>query len=175
MSTIRQRTGLAAILGLFAALLTSAPLLASATRVHYPDQQNTLFTVDTPAGWTLTPQGEEDAEDYFYVSGPNGEELAFRTIDGSDIEAAIEAHVAYLTEHFSNLKLGEAVPTSINGMEAVILPAVGTDEEGSVRDLGSGWFKISANTLGELWYNVDQSNPAGKNAASAVLNSLKGR
>lgn len=143
------------------------------TRVFYPSQEEAAFTVDIPSGWEMKAQGEEGAEEYFEVGGPNGVELSFRTVPGGDVEAALEKHVAYLKENFSDIKVEEPAKATIGGMEAVLLPATGTDADGSVRDLGAGFFKISDSEAGELWYNVAKTDSAGGAAAVAVLNSIK--
>ncbi len=165
------------------AVLTSLILLAAMsltpawagdlTQVFYPSQAEAQFTVDVPSAWSLTPQGEDGAEDYFEVEGPNGLELSFRVVPGADIDQAVADHIAYLKENFTDIKLGESKETKINGMDAIILPAKGNDEDGVARDFGAGWFQLSGGAVGELWYNVDVSDGAGTSAAVAVLNSLK--
>jgi len=163
-----------ALFGLLAAF-ASAPASADGamTQVFYPSQDAAEFVVEVPSAWKLIAQGEEGAEDYFEVEGPNGLELSFRTVPGADMEAAVKAHIAYLQEHFTEVKLGDQVETKINGMDAIILPAVAKDEDGGERDIGAGWFLISDSAIGELWYNVDNADQANKTAAIAVLNSLK--
>lgn len=152
----------------------AAPVRAGdLTQVYYPTQSAAQFTIAVPSDWTLTPQGEEGAEDYFEVEGPNGLELSFRTVPGADIDAAVQAHIAYLTENFTDIVMGDARETSINGMEAILLPAHGKDEDGAAREFGAGWFKLGGDAIGELWYNVDDADADSKAAAVAVLNSLK--
>jgi len=158
---------------LLAALSMTPAWAGDLTQVFYPSQEETQFTVDVPSAWTLTPQGEEGAEDYFEVEGPNGLELSFRTVPGADIDKAVADHIAYLKENFTDITLGESKETKINGMDAIILPAKGKDEDGVARDFGAGWFQLGGGAVGELWYNVDVSDAAGTSAAVAVLNSLK--
>lgn len=157
------------------AAIASAPAQADGgmTRVFYPTKDAADFVVDVPSDWKLIPQGEDGAEDYFEVAGPSGLELSFRTVPGADMENAVKDHIAYLNEHFTDVKLGDKLETKINGMDAIILPAVATDEDGSERDIGAGWFLISDKAIGELWYNADNADAATKTAATAVLNSLK--
>lgn len=172
MKTIARHAFLT-LLTLIAALLMQPVLAGGLTQVYYPSQADTLFTVTVPSDWTLTPQGADGAEDYFEVEGPNGLELSFRQIPGDDIETAVEAHIAYLKENFTEIAMGESKETKINGMDAIILPAKGKDADGVAREFGAGWFKLGGDAVGELWYNVDDSDAAGKAAASTVLNSLK--
>lgn len=143
------------------------------TQVYYPTQSAAQFTVAVPSDWTMTPQGADGAEDYFEVEGPNGLELSFRTVPGADMDAAVQAHIAYLKENFTDIAMGDARETSINGMEAILLPAHGKDEDGVAREFGAGWFKLGGDAVGELWYNVDDADADGKSAAVAVLNSIK--
>lgn len=158
----------AALLGL------AVPVWASGgTRVHYPDSETSDFTLEVPADWIAAP--DVDDSGYIYVNSPEGVEMAFRAIEGDDFVAAMEAHVAYLQEHYTALKLGEAVQSQVNGIPALILPALGTDAQGSERDLGSGWFKLGEGRLGELWYNAARTDMEGKAQASAVLNSIRTR
>lgn len=164
----------ATLLSLVAVLWSSAAFADGAlTSVYYPNQAAADFIVDVPSAWKLIPQGEEGAEDYFEVEGPNGLELSFRTVPGHDMEQAVKDHIEYLEENFTDVELGDQIETKINGMDAIILPATATDEDDSERDIGAGWFLIGDKAIGELWYNVDNEDAAGKTAATAVLNSLK--
>lgn len=158
--------------------LTVATLLLSIradagdlTRVFYPNQAAPAFIVDVPSDWELTPQ--EDADGYFEVAGPNDLELSFRVVPGADIKKAVADHIAYLEENFSEIEVADTKEVTINGMDAILLPGKGVDEDDSKRELGAGWFKLKDGQIGELWYNVDDTDGEGKAAASAVLNSLK--
>jgi hypothetical protein len=115
------------------------------------------------------------AGDYFEVEGPNGLELSFRSIPGADIEKAVEAHIEYLKENFTDIKIEDMVETKVNGLEAILVPGSGKDEDGVVREFGAGWFQISDEKIGELWYNVAADDKKGAEAALAVLNSLSGK
>ena len=158
---------------LLAALSLTPAWASDLTQVSYPSADAAQFTVDVPSAWTLTPQGEDGAEDYFEVEGPNGLELSFRTVPGADIDKAVADHIAYLKENFTEITMGDSRETKINGMDAILLPAKGKDEDGIARDFGAGWFQLGGGAVGELWYNVDVSDAAGTSAAVAVLNSLK--
>ena len=158
---------------LLAALAMPPAWAADLTQVFSPSRDATQFTVNVPSAWTLTPQGEDGAEDYFEVEGPNGLELSFRVVPGADIDQAVADHIAYLKENFTEIKMGDSRETRINGMDAILLPAKGIDEDGVARDLGAGWFQLSGGAVGELWYNVDVTDAAGAASAVAVLNSLK--
>lgn len=158
---------------LLATLLMPPAWAADLTQVFYPSKDATQFTVDVPSAWTLTPQGEDGAEDYFEVEGPNGLELSFRVVPGADIDKAVADHITYLKENFTEITMGDSRETRINGMDAILLPAKGIDEDGVARDFGAGWFQLAGGAVGELWYNVDVTDSAGAASAVAVLNSLK--
>ncbi len=158
---------------LLAATALSPAVAADLTRVVYPNEAEMVFSVDVPSDWEMTPQEDEDG--YFEVAGPNDLELSFRVVPGADIDAAVKDHVAYLKENFTDIKVADAKPVTINGLEAILLPGTGVDEDESARELGAGWFKLPGGQIGELWYNVEDGDAAGKAAASAVLNSLKGK
>jgi hypothetical protein len=173
MNTVVRPFPMLALLILILSLTCAAYAAPGLTRVHYPSQDQAQFVVDVPSGWTLIPQGEEGAADYFEVEGPKGLELSFRVVPGADIEKAVQEHIAYLQENFSEITMADSKETRINGMEAILLPAKGTDEDGVLRDFGAGWFQLDQGAVGELWYNVDDSDSAGKAAAVTVLNSLR--
>lgn len=173
MKAAARRLPMLTMLLLLAALVLQPAAAAGLTEVHYPTQDDAQFIVDVPSDWTLIPQGEEGAEDYFEVEGPNGLELSFRVVPGANIDQAVKDHIAYLEENFSDVKMAESKETKINGMDAIILPATGKDEDGVARDFGAGWFQLEGGAIGELWYNVDDSDDAGTAAAIAVLNSLR--
>lgn len=158
---------------MFAAVYSTLAPAAGLTRVFYPDEANMAFSVDIPSDWKMIPQEDEDS--YFEVEGPNGLELSFRIVPGGDIDKALKDHVAYLEENFTEITMSDAKEVSINGLEAILLPGGGVDEDEVQRDLGAGWFKLPGDQVGELWYNADDSDAAGKQAAIAVLNSLKGK
>lgn len=163
---------------LIAALLLASFQVASVraeddiTTVYYPNEKEVEFVVKIPSAWKMIPQGEKGAEDYFEVEGPNGLELSFRTIKGGDVEKAIKDHVAYLKENFKDVKAEDAKEVTINGMKAVLLPATATNEDGAKREIGAGWFEISDEVIGELWYNVLENDEVQTAAAIKVLNSL---
>lgn len=173
MSTVARRFPIHVLILLLLGIVQTAHAASGLTRVHYPSQDNAQFLLDVPSDWTLIPQGEEGAEDYFEVEGPNGLELSFRVLPSAEIEKAVQEHIAYLRENFSDISTTDSTETLINGMEAILLPAKGTDEDGARRDLGAGWFQLDHGAVGELWYNVEDSDSAGKAAALAVLNSLR--
>lgn len=163
------------LLSITAALLfASVPALAEEpTTIAYPTTDAVEFTVVIPAGWKMIQQGDPGAEEFFEVEGPNGLELSFRSIAGAEIEKAVETHVAYLKENFTDVKPAELKEIKIDGQEAILLPAGAKDEDGKVRDTGAGWFKISDAKIGELWWNVEEGDAAGAKAAIEVLNSIK--
>lgn len=158
---------------LLAAACISPAFAAKLTRVYYPNEAEVAFTVDVPSHWEMIPQ--EDVNSYFEVEGPFGLELSFRLVPAGDVKTAIEDHVKYLRKHFTEVTMQPAKPASVNGLEAVVLPGTGVDESGGDRTLGAGWFKLADGRIGEVWYNVDVSDKAGRAEALAVLNSLKGK
>lgn len=168
MNTMLRRFAVAVLL---AAL--SVPALAGQT-IAYPDTEKTVFTITVPDDWTLTPQGHEDGdEDYFYVESEDTT-LAFRLVPGANYEQAMDDHIAYLEEHYTDVKLSDVKEVQINGLDTVLMPAVGTDEDGNRRQLGSGWFMLpGGKQVGELWYDVAIDDKAEEAAAIAVLNSLR--
>lgn len=173
MNTTARHQVLLTLLILCTALAMQPSWARGLTQVYYPTQDQAQFTVAIPSDWELTPQGEEGAEDYFEIEGPNGLELSFRVVPGANIDKAVKDHIEYLRENFTEIELGDSKETKINGMDAIILPAKGLDEDEVARDLGAGWFQLRGGAVGELWYNVEVSDSAGKNAATAVLNSLR--
>lgn len=172
MKTAVLRRFVATATLLLAAAMVTPVSAEGLTHVSYPNATDLAFSVDVPSDWEMTPQEEEDG--YFEVAGPNDLELSFRVVPGADIDAAIKAHVDYLKENFTEIEVADPKKVTINGMEAVLLPGTGVDEDESKRELGAGWFKLKGGQIGELWYNVEDSDGEGKAAASAVLNSLKG-
>lgn len=165
------------LLALAALLIVAASIGSAAamdlTRVYYPNEAEAAFTVDVPSHWQMTPQ--ESAAGFFEVEGPFGLELSFRLVPGGDVKTAIEDHVSYLKEHFTEVTMADAEPKSVNGLEAVVLPGTGVDEFGSDRELGAGWFKLADGRIGEVWYSVDVTDKAGRAEALAVLSSLTGK
>ena len=157
---------------LLAATSVNPALAGDLTRVFYPTEAEMAFTVDIPSDWEMTPQEDEDG--YFEVAGPNDLELSFRVVPGADIDAAVADHVAYLKENFTDIKVADAKPVTINGLDAILLPGTGVDEDDSARELGAGWFKLPGGRSGEVWYSVDVTDKAGRAEALAVLRSLKG-
>jgi len=159
-----------------ACCLTAVSTLSAGelTKVFYPNQEEAAFTLLVPSDWNMIPQGEEGAEDYFEVEGPNLY-LSFRIVPDGDLETAIEEHVEYLQEEYTDVEMAEPEEKEINGMEAFLLPAAGKDEDGELRELGSGWFLLDEESelIGELWYDVPADDDDAIAAAVAVLNSLQ--
>lgn len=121
---------------LFASATIRSAAAAELTRVYYPNEAEMAFSVDVPSNWKMIPQEDEDG--YFEVEGTDGLELAFRVVPGADIKAATTDHIDYLKENFSDIELKDAVEIKINGLEAILLPGLGVDEDDSKRVLGAG-------------------------------------
>jgi len=159
------------------ALLGAAPCDASGlTRVFYPSDEAPQFTVLIPSSWKMIPQGKPGAQEgYFEVEGPNLY-LSFRLVPGGNMEKAIAEHIAYLKSHYTDLEFAkEPEVHEFNGMKGYFMPATGKDENGDLRELGSGWFVLNKQEelIGELWFDVKARDENAIRAAERVLNSVR--
>jgi len=161
-----------ALLGVAAFLFSVAAVAADVTYA-YPTAEAPSFYLVAPDSWTATPQGDEDGdEDYFYLESKSGTVLAFRTVPGADYESAMTAHIEYLQEHYTDLVMSDVQQFKSNGLDYVLMPAVGVNEDGSRRQIGSAWFFLPKGEIGEVWYDVEVGKTREETAAKAILGSL---
>lgn len=170
-----KSTSLAASLALFVSVL---PANADTT-IYYPTQEKASFAIDCPKDWKLEPG--ENVGDYFEIEGPTGVTFSFRTLpsktekQGTEaLRGAIDEAVAFLKEHYSDIKIEGPKDDKINGLEGFYLVGSGSNKEsGQTEVFAMGWYALKDGTIGEIWLVADPEDKEGFAAAEKILKTFR--
>jgi hypothetical protein len=158
---------------LLGVVLSLGGLQAQAKSLAYPGPDNASFLIDHPADWTVEP-GEE-VGDYVTLTGPTGVVLQLRTIPGDEsaIEEALEDNRKFISETFSNVKIGDAEELKQGKLSGFYASGAGLDEDKAAIGFSMAFFALDDGNIAEIWFSVHADDQAGADAAGKVLNSLR--
>ncbi|MGA1540139.1 MAG: hypothetical protein ACO39C_06930 [Chthoniobacterales bacterium] len=156
-------------------LLVLAPAQAETQILHYPTEDQSIFTIQAPGDWEVT--GIDAVGEFGSLQSENGSVLQFRAIEcGSEddaiaeIDAIAESTIAHLTGSFTDIKLGDVEELEIEGMPAFQLIGDGKDEEGNDVRFLSAMIILGPTTVAEVWAAAYAED---LDSAQAVLGSFK--
>ena len=158
-------------------LATAAPLATQAETqtLHYPTEDESMFTIEAPEGWEVT--GIDEVGEFGSLESSSGSVLQFRAIEcqsedeaKAEIEAISESTAEFLQETYTDIELGEVKELQIEGLPAFQLAGDGKDKEGNDVKFVSAIIILGPTTIAEVWgaaYADDVES------AEAVLGSFK--
>ncbi|MFM8809592.1 MAG: hypothetical protein ACKOJB_11965 [Chthoniobacterales bacterium] len=162
------------VVALFAAG-SSITAQAETQTLHYPDPDKSMFSIEAPSDWKVTPI--EEVGEFGSLESENGSILQFRAVEcGSEEEAKAEVEsiseslVKSLEEDFTDVKLGEVKELDFGGRPGFQLSGEGKDKDGNKVEFGSFTIILGPTTIAEIWA---ASYPEDKVVAEATLNSFK--
>lgn len=165
---LKTLTGLALA---FALVLGS---VAEAGTIAYPTTKKPHFLIDVPDDWEL--EQAEEPGGFFTVSGPSGVVLSFRTVEGGDLDGAIEESMNFLKENYKNVKLEPAEEVEQDGMSGAFARGTGVDKNtGAPGVFAMAWFELKNGEIAEIWYAADAKDKKGADQASKVLDSFRAK
>jgi hypothetical protein len=148
---------------------------AESQTLHYPTEDDSLFTIDAPGDWEVT--GIEEVGEFGTLESENGSILQFRAIECEDedettaeIEAIAESTTEFLEENYTDIELGEVTELEIDGMPAFELGGDGKDADGDAVKFVSAIIILGPTTIAEVWGAAYEED---FDAARAVLASFK--
>ncbi len=166
-------------LSLLIVTLCTAAALATAQAdtktLHYPTQDETMFSIDAPADWEVTEISE--VGDFGTLESGNGSVLQFRAVEceseddaKAEIDAISDSTAEFLGENYTDIQLGDVKELEIEGMPAFQLAGDGKDKDGNDVKFVSAIIILGPTTIAEVWaaaYAEDLES------AEAVLGSFK--
>lgn len=165
-----------AVVLLTAAGMTSAR--AETKTLHYPTQDETMFSIDAPAGWEVTEI--ETVGDFGSLESENGSVLQFRAQEFAsedeakqELDSIVESTFEFLQENYTDINLEDPKEITIEGQPGMQLAGTGKDKEGNAVQFLSATVVLGPKTLAEVWAAVFPEGNNDLDAAQAVLQSFK--
>ena len=163
---------------LIAAIFIAAGLSAAQAEtktLHYPTEDESMFTIEAPADWKVT--GIDEVGEFGSLESENGSILQFRAIEceneedaKAEIDSISESTVKTLEENYSDVKLGEVTELDFDGRPGFQLSGEGKDKDGNKVEFGSFTIVLGPTTIAEIWA---AAYPEDKAATEKTLNSFK--
>ncbi|MEM7602320.1 MAG: hypothetical protein AAF357_13000 [Verrucomicrobiota bacterium] len=177
---ILSQTNLTPLLAL--AVLTLGTGYASAeVEIAYPDTENTLFTIEVPKNWKLTPM--DQASKFFLVEGPRGVKMWFRAMPiDSESEATAAAKAAkesgreWLSATHENIVLDDGTFGDRDGLSFLSITGTATVKGSNEKvKLIAALATMTNGAMGQMWCLIPESAPQGDQYARKVIDSFTPR
>lgn len=159
------------------ALAFLTPASAETKTLHYPTQDDALFSIEVPSDWKVTEI--EEVGDFGTLESPNGNVLQFRaqkfeTEDEAkeEIDAIADETAKFLEETYKEVKLGEAEELT-GAYPGAKLGGTGKDKDGDEYEFISAMLVIGPTTVAEIWGAVSPEDKEDMAAANKILASFK--
>lgn len=172
-----------ALLPIVAAAVMTAALAsarAETKTLHYPTQDESMFSIDAPADWKVTEI--ESVGDFGSLESENGSVLQFRAqqFDTEDeakkeIDDIFDSTGKFLEENYTDIKLDEPKEVTVEGQPGAQLTGTGKDKEGNAVQFLSAMIALGPKTVAEIWAAVFPEGEGNNDlsSAQAVLQSFK--
>lgn len=157
------------------AALCTAGAQAGTKTLHYPTQDQSMFSIEAPSGWEVSEIDE--VGDFGSLESENGSVLQFRAVEceseaeaKQEIDAIFDSTAEFLEENYTDIQLDEPKEITINGHPGAQLTGTGKDKDGTPVQFLSAMIALGPTTVSEVWaaaYAEDVSS------AQAVLESFK--
>ena len=165
-----------------AAVMTSALASARAETktLHYPTQDESMFSIDAPTDWKVTEI--ESVGDFGSLESENGSVLQFRaqeleTEEGAkkEVDSVVESTFKFLQDNYTDIDLEDPKEVTIEGQPGMQVTGVGKDKEGNAVQFLSAIIALGPKSVAEVWAAVFPEGEGNNDLASAqaVLQSFK--
>lgn len=158
-----------------ATLVATGAGLAGTQTLHYPTEDESMFTIEAPADWEVT--GIDEVGEFGTLQNENGSLLQFRAVEcgteeatQAEIESIGDSTVKALEEDYSDVQLGEVKELDFGGRPGFQLSGEGKDKDGNKVEFGSFTIILGPTTIAEIWA---AAYPEDKAVAEATLNSFR--
>lgn len=160
-----------------AALLTFASAVETKT-LHYPTQDESMFSIDAPADWKVTEIKE--VGDYGTLESENGSVLQFRAVECAneeeavkEIDSIVDSTPEFLKDNYTEIELGDPSEITIEGRQGSELAGTGKDKDGNTVHFLSAMIALGPKTIAEIWAAIFTENTNDLEAAKTILGSFK--
>ena len=166
-------------LSLLIVTLCTAAALATAQAetktLHYPTQDETMFSIDAPADWEVTEISE--VGDFGTLESGNGSVLQFRAVEceseddaKAEIDAIFDSTAEFLEENYTDIQLEDPKEINVEGQPGAQLTGTGKDKDGDSVQFLSAMIALGPTTVAEVWAAAYADDVP---SAQAVLQSFK--
>jgi len=129
---------------------------AQTQTLHYPTEDESMFTIKAPGDWEVT--GIDEVGDFGSLESENGSILQFRALEceneedlKAEIDTISESTVEFLQENYTDIELGDVQEIQIDGMPAFQLAGDGKDKDGDDVKFVSAIIILGPSTIAEVW------------------------
>jgi hypothetical protein len=171
MRTLRPAFLIAAICFLAA----SANAQAETRTLHYPTQEETMFSIDAPGDWKVTEIAE--VGDFGSLESASGSVLQFRAVEcnseedaTAEIDAIFDSTAEFLAENYTDIQLDDPKEVDVEGQPGAQLAGTGQDKNGDSIIFLSAMIALGPTTVAEIWAAAYAEDVP---SAQAVLHSFK--
>ncbi|MEM9018616.1 MAG: hypothetical protein AAGC68_16530 [Verrucomicrobiota bacterium] len=150
-------------------------------QIAYPDSVNTLFTIEVPKNWKLTPT--DSASKFFLVEGTKGVQMWFRAMP-VDSEKELDAAVAaakesgreWLSATHSDIVLDDGAFGERDGMNFISINGTGVASgSGTKVKFIAALATLPNGSMAQLWAIIPETAPQGERYAKKVIQSFTPR
>lgn len=163
---------------LFLLLAATAGVQAGSQTLHYPTQDESLFSIRAPADWKVSEI--EEVGDFGTLESENGSILQFRALElenegaaMKEIEDITDSTVEFLKKNYNDIELDDPKDITIEGRPGSQLAGAGKDKDGNDVKFLSAIIALGPKSVAEVWAAVFGDEKADLAAAQDVLNSFK--
>lgn len=162
------------LLTAIATALCLAAAQAGTKTLHYPTQDQSMFSIQAPDDWEVT--AIEEVGDFGTLESDNGSVLQFRAVEceseeeaKEEVDAIFEATAKFLEENYTDINLDEPQEINIAGRPGARLSGTGKDKDGNPVEFISAMIALGPTTVSEVWA---AAYPEDSRSALAVLESF---
>ena len=157
-------------------LLAGQPTAQAGTQtLHYPTEDDSMFTIKAPGDWKVT--GIDEVGEFGSLVSENGSILQFRAVEckneeetQAEIDTIYDSITEFLQESYTDVKLGKVTELDFSGRPGFQLSGEGKDKNGEKVEFGSFTIVLGPTTIAEVWA---AAYPEDKVATETTLNSFK--
>ncbi len=140
-------------------LIGTSALRAETKTLHYPTQDESMFSIEAPSDWELT--AIEEIGDFGTLESGNGSILQFRAIKleseeeaKKEIDSIFDSTAEFLAKNYTDVQLDEPKEITVEGQPGAQLTGSGKDEDGDDVKFLSAMIALGPTTIAEIWAAV---------------------
>lgn len=161
-----------------AVLVGITPLRAETETLHYPTQDNSMFSIEAPSEWKVT--AIEEVGDFGTLESENGSVLQFRAIEAeneeeakNEIDTIFDSTAEFLAKNYTDIELDEPKEINVQGQPGAQLTGSGKDKDGNAVVFLSAMIALGPTTIAEIWAAVAHEDNDDLAQAQKMLESYK--
>lgn len=158
--------------------LAATSAQAETKTLHYPTQDESMFSIEAPSDWEVTEIKETG--DFGSLESENGSILQFRAqeFDTEDeakkeIDSIFDSTGEFLKENYTDIKLDDPKEITVEGQPGAQLTGTGKDKDGNAVQFLSAMIALGPKTIAEIWAAVFPEGNNDLDAAKTILGSFK--